>query len=92
MIHKRSTALGVSKSNLLEGLNLFHGANLTLSSDVDQDTQVLGLHERPLTYHIDESSPRTYKSRYKKEVRTQIWHLEATTNEKTNINRTKPLM
>ena len=28
----------VSKNILLEGLNLFHGANLTLSSDVDQDT------------------------------------------------------
>ena len=28
----------VSKNILLEGLNRFHGANLTLSSDVDQDT------------------------------------------------------
>ena len=28
----------VSKNILLEGLNWFHGANLTLSSDVDQDT------------------------------------------------------
>ena len=28
----------VSKNILLECLNLFHGANLTLSSDVDQDT------------------------------------------------------
>ena len=28
----------VSKNVLLEGLNLFHSANLTLSSDVDQDT------------------------------------------------------
>ena len=28
----------VSKNILLEGLNLFHGANLGLSSDVDQDT------------------------------------------------------
>ena len=39
MIHKRSTALKRSvKIILLEGLNQFHGANLTLSSDVDQDT------------------------------------------------------
>ena len=39
MIHKRSTALeGSVKNILLEGLNRFHGANLTLSSDVDQDT------------------------------------------------------
>ena len=28
----------VSKNILLEGLNQFCGANLTLSSDVDQDT------------------------------------------------------
>ena len=28
----------VSKNILLEGLNRFYGANLTLSSDVDQDT------------------------------------------------------
>ena len=28
----------VSKVILLQGLNQFHGANLTLSSDVDQDT------------------------------------------------------
>ena len=38
MIHERSTALERSvKSILLEGLNLFHGANLNLiiSSDVD---------------------------------------------------------
>ena len=27
-----------SKNILLEGLNGFHGANITLSSDVDQDT------------------------------------------------------
>ena len=28
----------VSKNILLEGLTRFHGANLTLSSDVDKDT------------------------------------------------------
>ena len=39
MIHKRSTTLERSvKIFLLEGLNMFHGTNLTLSSDVDQDT------------------------------------------------------
>ena len=38
MIHKRSTTLEQSLNNLQEGLNLFHGANLTLNSDVDQDT------------------------------------------------------
>ena len=39
MIHKRSTALERSVKNiLLEGLNQFDGTNLTISSDVDQDT------------------------------------------------------
>ena len=38
----------VSKNIILEGLNRFHGANLTLSSDVDQDTKIFGLHEIPL--------------------------------------------
>ena len=40
----------VSKNILLEGLNQFHSANLTLNSDVDQDTYMFGLHERSLTY------------------------------------------
>ena len=39
MIHKRSTALKTSVKNiLLKHLKQFHSANLTLSSDVDQDT------------------------------------------------------
>ena len=38
MINKRSTALERSEKNWLEGLTRFHGANLTLSSDVDEDT------------------------------------------------------
>ena len=39
MIHKRTTALERSvKILLLEGLNRFNGADLTLNSDVDQDT------------------------------------------------------
>ena len=41
----------VSKHILVEVLNRFHGASLTLSSDVDKDTEMFGLHERPLTYH-----------------------------------------
>ena len=41
MIHKRSAALERSVKNiLLEGLNWFHGANLTLNSDVDQDMDI----------------------------------------------------
>ena len=40
----------VSKNILLEGLNRFHGTNLTLSSDVDQDIEMFRLHEIPLTY------------------------------------------
>ena len=39
----------VSKNILLEGLNWFHGANLTPSSDVDQDTYMFGLYERPIS-------------------------------------------
>ena len=42
------------------GLNQFHGANLTLSSDVDQDTWMFSLHERPLAYQSIIS--KTYKS------------------------------
>ena len=39
MIHKISTAFKRSVKNIsLKGLNRFHGASLTLSSDVDQDT------------------------------------------------------
>ena len=39
MIHRRSTALERSMQYiLLEGLNRFHGTNLTLNSDVAQDT------------------------------------------------------
>ena len=49
MIHKRNTTLERS-GILLEGSNRFHGANLTRSSDVDQDTYMFGLHERPLAY------------------------------------------
>ena len=37
-IHKRSTALERSVRKLLKGLNKFHGTNLTLNYDVDQDT------------------------------------------------------
>ena len=33
-----------SVRKLLEGLNLFHGTNLTLNSDVDQDTKMFGLY------------------------------------------------
>ena len=48
--YKRSTALEQSAKFLLEGLNRFHGANIAPSSDVDQDTWLFVLHERPLTY------------------------------------------
>ena len=37
-IHKESTALERSVRKLLEGLNMFHGTNLTLKSGVDQET------------------------------------------------------
>ena len=37
-----------SKNLSLEGLNWFHGASLTLKSDVDHDTKMFGLHQIPL--------------------------------------------
>ena len=50
---------------LLEGLNRFRGANLTLSSDVAQDPWMFSLHERPLAYqciiskkHINQGNKR----------------------------------
>ena len=45
----------VSKTDLLEGLKMFDGANLTLISDVDQDIYMFGSRVRSLTssmYHI----------------------------------------
>ena len=45
----------VSKIILLEGLNWFHGANLTFNSDVGQD-KIFGLHERPLTFSLADYS------------------------------------
>ena len=58
----------VSKKYFTGGLKpVSQRANLTFSSDVDQDTQMFGLHVRPLT--INASSPRTYKSIYKKEIK-----------------------
>ena len=70
MIYKRSTASEtVSKNILLEGLNRFHGPNLTLSSDRDQERHIdvwfawktpsLSMHH--LQKHL--------KSRYKKEIK-----------------------
>ena len=50
MIHKRSTALERSVKYFTVGLKpVSLRANLTLSSDVDQDTYMFGLHERHLT-------------------------------------------
>ena len=46
------------------GLNRFYGANLTLNSDVDQDTLKFGLHETPnlsmhhLPEHINQDITR----------------------------------
>ena len=42
---KKTTLERSVKYFLLEGLSWFHCANLTLSSDVDQVTQMFGLHE-----------------------------------------------
>ena len=50
MIHKKYRLGTVSKSILLESLYWFHSANLTLSSDVVQDTKMFDLRKRPLAY------------------------------------------
>ena len=55
------------KSILLEGLSRFHSANLTFSSDLDQDIYMFGLHERPLAYQCIIS--KNIKSRYKNETK-----------------------
>ena len=55
MTLKRSTVLEPSVKYLTDGLNGFHGANLTLSSDVDQE--MFGLNEKPPNlsmHHIPE--------------------------------------
>ena len=53
-IHKRSTALERSVKYFTGGLKpVLRHANLTLNSDVDQDTKIFGLHERPLTYQCN---------------------------------------
>ena len=54
MIHKRSTTLEGSVKKILDGLNMFDGTNLTHISDVNQDKQMFGSHERSLTYRYFE--------------------------------------
>ena len=52
MIHKRSTALERSEKDFTGVIKLVsRRANLTLSSDLDQDTYIFGLHERPLSMY-----------------------------------------
>ena len=59
-MHKRSTALERSVTKPLEGLNKFDGISLAHISDVEQDKLMFGSHA---------SSPSTYKTRYKKEIK-----------------------
>ena len=47
-IHKRNTALERSVSKILEGFNMFYDTNLTLSSDVYQDTFMFDSLEKSL--------------------------------------------
>ena len=50
-IHKGSTAFEWSVKYFTGGLKpVLRHTNLTLYSDVDQDTYIFGLHERPLAY------------------------------------------
>ena len=63
-IHKRNTTLEWSVRTLPEGLNKFHGTNLTLNSDMDQDTYKFGfawkipnLSMNRLQVHINQDYP-----------------------------------
>ena len=49
-IHKRNTALERSVSKILVGINMFDDTNLTLGSDVYQDTYMFDSLEKSLTY------------------------------------------
>ena len=49
-IKKEAPPWNGQQNILLEGLNLFKSTNLTLNSDVDQDTKMFGSHERFLPY------------------------------------------
>ena len=67
-IHKRSTALERSVNILLEGLNRFNGAPASPLVQMWIKThRCLVCMKDPLL--INASSPRTYKSRYKKEIK-----------------------
>ena len=64
---QKSTALERSVKQFSGGLKPVSGTNLTLSSDVDQDTSMFGLHERPIAYqciiskkHINQDIKRRY--------------------------------
>ena len=52
----------VSKNILLKGLNQFHGAKLTLNSDVDQDTKIFG--SQKITKLIDQFHARYSRARF----------------------------
>ena len=53
MTHKRSTALERSVKYFTDWLKpVLQRANLTLSSDVGQDTYMFGLREPPLSYSL----------------------------------------
>ena len=72
---------------------MFNGTNLTFNSDVDYDTYLSVRMKDP--EHIDASSPSTYKSRYKKEIK-QRQGLKSTYNcipeqqKSNNLNPSGP--
>ena len=70
MIHKRPTALewSVSKTILLEGLNRLNGAPTSPLVQMCIKTHRFSVYVKD-RYRINALSPRTYKSRYKKELK-----------------------
>ena len=83
-IHRRSTILEQSVSKLRQGLNMFNGTNLTLISDVDQDTRMFGLRESSLTYRCN--FPEHTQTRTKEETKQSQGPNSTAMPAKSNID------
>ena len=89
LIHKRSTALEHSVKNLLEGLNMFDGANRNLISEVDKANRSLVCMKDPLHTRTGTSSPCKYKSRFRKVMKIGTQHdIQCTTEYWSENNPT----
>ena len=64
----------VSKKILLEGLNQFHGTNLALNSDVDQDTFEKATKHNKTRQPRDQPFPSRWPQGYKEQTRQHNTH------------------